>query len=72
MDEGLSENIFSLCLDIGGGVLIIGGNDVTLYTGLLQYTPIVSTNGYFLSATVCFFSLLFVYLFNHSILFPFS
>ena len=42
-------------MDSGGGVLVIGGVDTSLFSGFIQYTPIVSSSGYTLSATVCIY-----------------
>ena len=50
--QGSVKNQFSFCLGNNGGVLVLGGTDVSLYNGLLKYSPLVSRTAYLLEATV--------------------
>jgi len=51
VDEGELANVFSLCLGSNGGHLTIGGINSSLYTGEIEYSPLLEEEWYVLNIT---------------------
>jgi cathepsin D len=47
----LEENAFSFKLAETGGSLFIGGSDSSLYTGAIEYHPVIDAMGWKISGT---------------------